>query len=102
MSDGFFDMPAGYSDADLETAALTDAGNRWWRRMRRFTDEQRETLRAIGATVEVKCVSRETGERYVALARTVDEDDAGPIIRYSVDDGATWHTTAKGARAANA
>lgn len=98
--DGYFDMPAGYSDADMETAALTDAGNRWWKRMRRFTEEQRETLRTVGATVEVRCKDRETGERYVALARTVDEDDVGPIVRFSVDNGGSWHTTARGARTA--
>ena len=35
--DGFFDVPAGYSDADLEMARMEDLGTRYARRFRGFS-----------------------------------------------------------------
>ena len=102
MADGFFDMPAGYSDADVEMADLEDAGRRWQQRYGRrgLTFEDVQRMRD-GAMVTVSCKRKDTGERYDALMIPTDTDDLGPCdFRYSCDDGASWHETARAARAA--
>lgn len=91
--DGFFDVPAGYSDADIEMAELTALGNRHARRVRRFGENGLESLRA-GETISQVCRVKATGETYTASVRMVDDD-----ILYSVD-GDTWHNSAREAREA--
>ena len=102
--DGFFDVPAGYRDADLEMAELEDRGRRAKARYRVFGypwDTTRVDRLRAGETVETVALTvKDTGETFVALARPVDEDDVGPICEWSIDNGASWHASRKAARAA--
>lgn len=93
MSDSFFDMPAGYSDADMEMSALVEAGNRHARRVRRFGETNLRALEA-GETITRPCRSKETGESYTVAVKFDDGD-----ILYSVD-GRTWHDSAREAHTA--
>jgi hypothetical protein len=104
MSEGFFDMPSGYSDADLEMADLEDRGRRASKRYRGFGRDWFDTRDRLanGETVTTNRRNPDTGEPYAALARMVDEDEVGPIVEYSVDDGASWHTSCAAARKAGA
>ncbi len=97
MSDSFFDMPAGYSDADLEMSALEAEGNRRYRLLRWATPEQRATLEA-GGTVDTFATIKATRERYPITVRLEPVDF---VLDYSVDQGATWHDRAKDARLAS-
>ena len=98
---GFFDMPAGYNDADMEMAALEDLGNRAAKRYRGLTPEQRAALDA-GETFAATCYfgPKDARESYPVLVRASDRDEVGPIMAYSTDDGKTWHARAKDARLA--
>lgn len=99
--DSYFDMPAGYNDADLEMAALEDAGRRAARRYRGFDLEQRAEL-AAGRTVTVARIAKDTGARYLVMARARDTDELGPCdFTYSIN-GLEWHASAKAARLADA
>jgi len=94
MSDSFFDMPAGYTEADIDMAALEAAGNRLAKRRRRFGAEGWATLES-GGTIEQPCKSKESGELYSATVRL----DSDGIPEYTVD-GHSWHSTARAAYAA--
>lgn len=96
MSDSFFDMPAGYTDADMEMASLEEAGNRHARRVRKFGRSGYALLRT-GGTLERACVNKETGEAYTATVRL----DVDGIPEYTVD-GRMWHATARAAYAGRA
>jgi hypothetical protein len=98
--DGFFDVPAGYSDADLEMAELEDLGRRAAKRYRGFSDSDRAALEA-GATITAERWFGPADDRrsYLAMVRMVDEDEVGPILDYSLD-GREWHPTARAARLA--
>jgi hypothetical protein len=98
--DGFFDMPAGYSDADLEMAELEELGRRAAKRYRGFSDADRRALEA-GATVTAERWFGPADDRrsYLALVRMVDSDEVGPILDYSLD-GRQWFDTARAARLA--
>ena len=87
--ESFFDMPAGYSDADLEMSDLEDRGRRRERRIKAFRGDELERLEA-GETVTCERRNPETGTPYQVLARVVDEDEAGSIFDYSID-GANWY-----------
>lgn len=98
----FFDMPAGYNDADMEMVALEDAGNRFARRYKGLTREQVESL-AAGRVEAARAYYGPKGDRtsYDVLIRATDADEIGPCgFEYSTDLAATWHDSPKAARLA--
>jgi len=100
--DGFFDVPAGYGDADMEMAELTERGNRYARRYRGFTEEQVQDLADGKVTGAVRWHGpKDARQSYAVLVRATDADEIGPCsFEFSVDLAATWHPTAKAARLA--
>lgn len=96
---GFFDMPAGCGDADLEMAELERRGTIAHRRTKSFNAEELERLRS-GELVETRRFNRDEQSWYYPLAKTVDEDECGMIVEYSMDGCASWHPTAAAARRA--
>ena len=93
----FFDVPSGYSDADLEMAELEQRGRDWARLVKRVGGEDNLAALRAGATVTVQRFADGRGP-YVALVRMVDPHDDG--LLFSVDGGWSWYETAKLARLA--
>lgn len=94
MDDSFFDVPAGYTDADIEMAELTERGNQYARLVRLAGSPSNVESLRNGLLVVVRRVSPEGP--YAVFMRLTDPDtDSG--IEYSFD-AETWHPTAKTAR----
>jgi hypothetical protein len=98
FGDSFFDVPAGYSDADLEMAELEELGRRAAKRYRGFTEGDRRALQD-GATLSVERFYGPAEDRrsYLVLVRSVDVDEVGPILGFSLD-GREWSDSARAAR----
>jgi hypothetical protein len=99
--DGFFDMPAGFNDADMEMASLESAGARHAKRYRGFTEADVKALdRGDIVTVTRWFGPKDDRQSYEAQVRALDTDEIGPCdFRFSVD-GSSWHESAKDARLA--
>lgn len=99
MSDSFFDVPAGYRDADLDMAELEARGTRYARRFRGFTIEQIEDVKDGHVLHQTRRHGPDGAQvAYEVLVRSTDADEVGPCLEYSVGDG--WYPTAKQAREA--
>lgn len=95
--DSFFDMPAGYNDADMEMAALVEAGNRHAARARRFGEDNYRRMQD-GETIARQCQRKDCGTKYTALVKL--DEDGYPI--YTCDDWQTIGSTAAKAYEAKA
>ncbi len=96
-TDSFFDMPAGYRDADLEMASLEAAGNRWAKLIRLYGEDKARKLRD-GETIEAPCRSKSTGETYTVFVCM----DSGWNRDYSLTGSAPWFGSAAEAFAGQA
>jgi hypothetical protein len=93
QQESFFDMPAGYSDADMDMARLEELGNQHARRVRKYGEQGYAAMQA-GDTITQPCRSKATGEDYTAYVRLEDNE-----VLYTVD-GREWFGTAREAHAA--
>jgi len=97
----FFDVLAGFRDADLEMADLEERGRRFARLFRAFSREQRDGMLAGEVATITAYAERDPARPYAVAARVDGETwDGLPVIVWSVDEGSTWHESASDARKA--